>query len=540
MAAGASSLRAQEPATSPASTDRPVAAVEITGLTRFDKETVWETLGVRPGGTLRRDPAALGPLLEQHYHTLGYAAARVQTRYDEAARTVHVLVDEGILTAVDVAGIRAGERERVLEILELSPGKPFNDEEVADALRRLESEAAGAFEAEGEPPYALSREDGTVRLTVQLRHRGARFRIGPGGTGLAALFNRVDGFAPGVSTEALVFVPSSFNPVELYARANYAFAAERVRYAVGAVRRFGGAGPLVLGYERHDFTDTDDVFRASGAERLRGWHIFFTTFQDYYRRRGDEAFAFVRPSPRVQVGVNFRSDVYESQPVVSDGTFLIGGDPPENPPVREGLSRSVLVTARWALAGSLYETWDDERTAFLVRDPYGTPFHRSQVVRAEGTFESADADALGGEFTFRRFTGHARGAARLSLRNWLLGRVTLGLGSDLPPQRRFSLGGQGTLRGRERYEVTGDRMALVTAEWQFEPNGPLPAMIAFYDGGTAWDSGAERPPWRHDVGMGLAWPPGETRFLRVDAAVPLNAVDGSRSVRVTGHVRLPF
>jgi hemolysin activation/secretion protein len=121
-----------------------------------------------------------------------------------------------------------------------------------------------------------------------------------------------------------------------------------------------------------------------------------------------------------------------------------------------------------------------------------------------------------------------------------MGRITFGTGSDLPPQRRFSLGGQGTLRGRERNEVTGDRMALVTAEWQFEPNGPLPAVIAFYDGGTAWDSGADRPPWRHDVGMGLAWPPGETRFVRVDAAIPLNAVQGSRSVRVTGHVRLPF
>ncbi|HET8645828.1 MAG TPA: POTRA domain-containing protein, partial [Vicinamibacteria bacterium] len=408
------------PAAAPAPADRRVAAVEITGLTRFDKETVWQTLGVKPGGVLRRDPASLAPLLEEHYRTLGYAAVRVQTRYDEPTSTLHVSVDEGVLAAVDLSGVRESEKARVLSLLELQPGQPFNDEEVADALRRLESASEGAFEAVGEPPYEVQRDGADVRLTLQLRHRAARIRVGPGGTGLAALFNRVDGFAPGVSLNALVFAPAAFNPVELYAHANYGFAAERVRYAVGGLRRFGAQGPLVLGYEHHDLTDSDDVFRASGVERLRGWHIFFSVFQDYYRRRGHEAYAFLRPSPLVQLGVNFRSDTFESQPVVSDGTFLIGGDPPDNPPVREGRARSLLFTARWALREPLYEGWSDERAAFLVRDPYGTPFHRAQALRAEGTLETADADALGGDLTFRRFTGHVRGAARLSLRHWIM------------------------------------------------------------------------------------------------------------------------
>ena len=541
LTAGAPAARAQEPPAAPPAADHHVTAIEITGVTRFDKETLWATLRVKPGGVLRRDPADLARLIEEHYHTLGWAAARAQTRFDEASGTLHVDVDEGVLTAVEVDGVRGSERERVRGVLKLDPGKPFNDEDVADALRRLESETSGAFATEGEPPYTLERGDGSVRLTLQLRQRTARFRIGPGGTGVAALFNRVDGFAPGLSAEALVFAPSSFNPLELYAQANYAFAAKRARYALGAVRRFGSHGPLVLGYEHHDFTDNDDVYRASGVERLPGWHIFFSMFQDYYRRRGDEAYAFVRPSPHVHLGVSFRSDVYASQPVVSDGTFLIGGDPPPNPAVAEGLSRSLLVTARWAWKEPLFADWRDERASFLVRDPYGTPFQRAQRLRAEATYEAADEGALGGAFTFRRFTGQARGAARLSPRNWLMGRLTLGLGSEgLPPQRRFSLGGQGTLRGRPRDDVEGDRMALASAEWQFEPNRPLPAVIFFYDGGTAWDRGAPRPSWRHDVGLGLAWPPGDTRFLRLDAAVPLNETSGERTVRVTGHVRLPF
>src|SRR5262249_10210318 len=158
------------------------------------------------------------------------------------------------------------------------------------------------------------------------------------------------------------------------------------------LKRFGTRGPVVLGYEHHDFTDNDDVYRASGVEQLHGWHFFFTTFQDYYRRRGDEAWAFVRPSDHVQLGVNFRSDTFESQPIVPDHFLFFRQAPPPNPAVAEGLSRSFLFTARWALKEPLFPDWGAERTSFLVRDPYGTPFVRPQVLRAEGTLEVADAD----------------------------------------------------------------------------------------------------------------------------------------------------
>jgi surface antigen Omp85-like protein/surface antigen-like variable number repeat protein len=544
LGGGAALAQEPSPAPSPAATPLParqVSAIVLNGVTRFDKETVWKTLGVKPGGTLRREPGGLARLLEEHYRTLGYAAVKVEARFDEATGTLRLDVDEGKLKAVEVEGVRGSERERVLSMVDLKPGDAFNDEAVADTLRRLESDTSGAFEAVGDPPYTLQREEDGVRLTLTLHHRAARIGIGPGGVGVAALYNRVDGFAPGVSARALIFTPSAFNPIELYGDANYAFSAERVRYAVGALKRFGTRGPLVLGYEHHDFTDNDHVYRAAGVEQLRGWHFFFTTFQDYYRRRGDEAYAFVRPAGNLHLGVNFRSDTFESQPIVSDHFLFFRQDPPPNPAVADGLSRSFLFTSRWSWKEPLFDDWGAERHSFLVRDPYGTPFQRPQVLRAEGTLEVADAEALGGVFTFKRFTGHVRGAARLSLRHTLLGRVTVGMGSEgLPPQRRFSLGGNGTLRGRDRDDVTGDHMLLTSAEWQIEPNAPWPAVVFFYDGGTAWDAGVPRPSWRHDAGLGLAWPPGDTRFIRVDVALPLNTLGGERTVRVTGFVRVPF
>jgi hypothetical protein len=538
---GASPSPSPEPSPAPSTPTRTVTAIEITGLTRLDKETVWDVMGVKPGGRLRRDPAELGALLEYEYHAQGYAAARAQVRFDEATGTLHVSIDEGTLAAVEVEGVRPSEREPVLALLDLETGKPFNDEEVADALRRLDSASASAYEAQGDPPYTLEPGEGGVRLTLKLRQRTARFIIRPGGTARTALLNRVDGFTPGATTEVLLFVPSALNPVEAYVLADFGFGSEQLRWAAGARRRFGARGRLVLGYEHHDFTDTDDTFRALGVEQLRGWHLFFTTFQDYYVRRGDEAYAFLRPSPRVHLGVNLRRDAYESLPVVSDGSLFTNPDPPPNPAVVEGRARAAVFTARWAWKAPLFEDWRQERDALLVRDAYGTPFRRAQTLRAEATYETSDGEEGRADLSFQRFIASAHGAARLALRHWVLGAVTVGTGSEgLPEQRRFSLGGQGTLRGRESNEVQGERMVLASAEWHIEPNAPLPALILFYDGGTAWDRGLPRATWRHDAGAGLAWPPTESRFVRVDAAWPLNAVTGDRKPRVTGYVRLPF
>jgi len=541
---------AQEPAPSPSPSAppnayraRPVAAIEITGHTRLGTESIYQTLGVKPGGTLRRDPAGLPRLLESHYHTLGYPAARVEVRYDEAAQVLHVDVDEGRVARLDLVGVPAGEQARVASILDVKPGAPFSDEELADGLRRLLDETSGAYESEGDPPYTLERVDGGVRVELHLHRQAAAFRAGPGsirGTGRVPWVSRVDGFTPGASVGVLFFAPSTFNPIDVYAGGNYGFASGRMSYDVGARRTFGARGRLALGYEHHDFSDNNDGFRALGAEYLKGIHIFFSTFTDFYRRRGDEAYAVLRPGPHVLLGANFRSDRYLSLPVVSDGSLFFSVTPPPNPPVDEGLSHSVLFTARWSWKEPLFSNDKDEHAAWLARSSFGSMFTREQVLRVESSYERADADALGGDFTFDRFIARASGAARLSPTLWLFGTATGGTGGDLPRQHRFRMGGTGTLRGREFDSLDGDRMLATTAELLYEPAGRWPALIAFYDGGRAWNADAPKPDWRHDAGLGLAWPPSSSRLVRVDFALPLNTAGEERKVRVTGYVRLPF
>ncbi|HET9313983.1 MAG TPA: BamA/TamA family outer membrane protein, partial [Vicinamibacteria bacterium] len=289
-------------------------------------------------------------------------------------------------------------------------------------------------------------------------------------------------------------------------------------------------------YEFHDLTDSDDALRTSGVERWPGMLIWFEALDGFYERRGHEAYAFARPSPNLHVGVSFRADDFTSLPVTSGDALKW-----PNPPVQEGAMNSLVFTARWSWDGGLYPDWPFERNSYLVRSLQGDLFQRDQGVRAEATFEVADEDGLGGDFTFHRLVAQVRGAHTLSPRQTLFGRVLLGFGGgSLPSQRRFALGGMGTLRGRDtKAFADGDRVALVTAEYAFEPVRIWPAVIGFYDGGRVSADGSGSG-WKNDVGVGLAWPPSGRRLGRIDVGFPLNRDPGEPGARVTGYILLPF
>jgi hypothetical protein len=300
----------------------------------------------------------------------------------------------------------------------------------------------------------------------------------------------------------------------------------------------------VVGAEVHDLTDTDDRFRRHLVEEARGRSYPFSIVEDYHRRKGWEAFAFVRATPRLHLGVNWRADRHESLPVVADDRLFLVFDraPRANPPAGEGEMRSLLLTARFAAAGALYGTDARERRSFLVADPYGEAVDRAQRVRADVSVEWADR-ALGGAFDFTRVIAHVRAARPVGARSVVNARALLGLtGGAPPPQRRFALGGAGTLRGYALKEFAGRHAALVTAEWMFEPGlRRAPALLAFYDGGAAWSPDADGAGWKSDLGVGLEWPAGGSRARRrVDLAFPLQPTEGRDTARVHALLRVPF
>jgi hypothetical protein len=516
-----------------------VRAIEVQGATIYDLKAVQRILHVKPGAPLRRPAPELAEMLEQRYHVLGLPAARVEGRFDAATGTLTFLVDEGRLGSVDVEGLEGDTEARVLKVLDLRPGKPVKERDISGALARLEQVSGGAFVSTTEPPYTIERGPEGAKLTLRLRRRVAGVGLAPGGPATASLYNRVDGLNLGASARLTLFDPVSFDHAEAYAHAAYGFASHKTRYAVGALKPFGPDRQFVVGYEYHDLTDNDDAFRGRTVEDLHGARIYFSLFEDYYRRRGHQAYAFARATSRFQVGAAWRSDDYQSLSAEADN-WILGGKRTPNAPVAEGRMRSILGVARGAWKSDLFGSWWEERESLLLRNPYGTRFDRDQQARVEASLEVASR-GLGGDFSFRRFIGQARAARVFSPRQTLLLRGLVGVGSgEVPPQRRFFMGGLGTLRGYAWKQFAGDRALLATSEYWFYPRSPWPGLVFFYDGGTAWTRREPRPGWKSDVGAGIDWPGGGRGYLRLDVGLPLNREPGDRRAYVTGLLRLPF
>jgi hypothetical protein len=526
-------------ADSPAAPRPVVREIVLEGVSSLSTKEVERAIRLRPGQKLRGSPAGVAGDLEMRYRLKGHLAPRVQATFDEATGRLTLKADEGHIREIDFEGVEGDAEARARDALGLVVGAPLRDKELRAGLNRVEDQSGGAL-VPAEPPYEVDALDDGVRLRVRLARHRVRWRFRPRGPDLSPIVNRVEGVTPGVSAELTLYDASSYRHTTLHARAAYGFESEQARWAVGARRPFGPGGKLVLGYEAHDLTDTDDAFRREHVEAGPGRPRVASVVDDYFRRKGQEAFAFVRPTPRVHLGVSFRADRHENMPTLTeDSVLFFARRLRPNAPAGEGDMRSLLVAGRWSAHGSLYPGERSEQESFFQREPYGGPFTTPQRVRVDLSLEVAGG-GLGGDFDFNRVIAHVRGGRPVAGRHAVRGRVLLGLTTGTPPlQRRFALGGHGTLRGYSVKEFVGEHAVLGTAEWTYTLPGRWPGLIAFYDGGAAWTDGVDGAGWRDDVGVGLEWPGGRG-WLRVDLAYALRPVPGRDRARVHAVLYLPF
>jgi Omp85 superfamily domain len=535
---------AEAPAAStPAETTPPPVLREVVleGVSYFNRDQVLKAIRLQPGGRFRRDPAEVAASLRAHYEGQCFFAVRVAARFDPEAGLLTLTVDEGRMHRLVLDGLEGDEEARLRAVLGIEPGTLLRDKEVRDAMGRLEAATGGAYRIEGGPPWTV--EEGPEGPTLRLRLARRRFRARPllSGPDNSPYRTRVEGRAPGLGVDVTLFGGASANHTSIYLRGAYAFEAEVWRYAAGIRRPFGPDHLVTVGYERHDMTDTDDLFRRRPVAGPRSRPIVFHITDEYFRRRGDEAYLFLRLTPRAHLGVSFRNDTHDSLPVIDDDAILFfTRSPRPNPEVGEGQMRSLLFTARWAQHEALFPKWEYEQDSFLLRTTYGTPFEHAQGARVEGTYEIADEE-LGSDFSFHRFTGQARASRSVGTRHTVTGRLLAGLTRGAPPlQRRFALGGLGTLRGYALKEFAGEQAALASVEWMVATRPRFPALVLFYDGGVAWTEGTSGAGWKSDAGAGLQWSILGRGQVRLDLAVPFQPAPGNDRARFYANLRLPF
>ncbi len=279
-------------ATSPdAATEPPlVRDIVLEGITAYPPRTVYRAIVLRPGGRLRRDPATYAADLERRYQARGYLGARVGAAWDAGRGVLTLRADEGRLRELDVTGVEGGAESQARALLALKTGEVLTEKDVRAGLRRLQDGSGGAFRLAGEPAYTVEALAEGVRLKVAVApvHTGLRVRIQ--GPDLSPLRNRVEGLAPGAGVELTLFDQAALEHARVYARAAYGFKSHDTRFVLGAQRPFAGRR-LVLGYEFHDLTDTDDAFRKYPVELTPGVVRVAAITEDYFRRRG------TRPTP---------------------------------------------------------------------------------------------------------------------------------------------------------------------------------------------------------------------------------------------------
>lgn len=507
-----------------------LVAIEAPGAIAFTAEQIRNILRLKLDAPLFRDPAAIARSLEIRYQDEGYPAARVRGAFDPATGTLTLSVDEGRLLEVTLKGLEGSAAAQAVRTAGLQPGGVLRSADIDVAFERLEEASDGALTPGS---YALEREaEAGVRLrlepVIEPRVKVApRFSLNRA----AGRTNRVDGFTFPIGAEFTIRDRAAYNHTVAYAIPAYGWSSKDWRYVAGVSRPFGPGGPVRLGYEYHDMTDSDDLFRLVSVDEARGASVTTAIGREFFKRQGHEAYAFARLSKQAQLGITFRSDDYASLPVTNNSN-----EP--NPEIDAGLSRSLIGTLRFSSSGALFQRRSTERHSLLQRSLYGLYHDVPRQLRSEATFEWA-ARALGGDFSFRRLLINTRYHAPLGPRHAFEARLLLGVaGGETPRQKRLALGGTGTLRGYAFKAFGGDCMALTTLEYSVKPGRQTPKLSAFYDGGKMWRNALDER-WKSDVGIGLRWPPNSDLFVRVDFARAIFDNEETK-IRILGRLQIPF
>lgn len=309
----------------------------------------------------------------------------------------------------------------------------------------------------------------------------------------ALTYQRVDGVS-------LFIQPSfesrrSFYP-SLFAKIGYGFAGKRWSLWGRFEQPVTAADEVVLTLEAYDRTYFTDQNGISTSENSLACLLSTWDYRDYYIRKGLAGGVELSLPLRIRIGAEYRHDNYESLEARVGKALRINGPGGfrENPAIDDGDLRSVVSDFR-----------------------IGTKLNHLEI-----SHEYAGGPTLGGDFYFHQLRGQARTRLRLGRRQYVDLRLEGGknLDGEMPLQKRFRLGGLGTVRGygfqslvvldpdRQAAEPApygGEIMGLINAEYVFAIARHFESVL-FFDSGTTWESasmGARIEDFKSSLGIGF-------------------------------------
>ncbi|HMD35512.1 MAG TPA: hypothetical protein VKH42_11115, partial [Vicinamibacterales bacterium] len=299
---------------------RPVVRdISIEGARELGRSWVVRGGHVTLGEPLPAGPDHIAQDIERRYHEAGYAFAVVTATFDDDTGTLSLVVDEGVIDAVEFQGIGPRVAHTLADEFALRAGDVFNRSRATQALNAVLRPTRGAIQPVGRRrTFNLIDRDGQRVLIVDLREPAGRFKLIPDLGDREDWFTPVDGFVPSLGFGAAVFDHEDFNHAFVAGHLSFKFASSDVGYAVGFEKPFFVAPKLFVGGEIHDLTASDDQWQLSATEASLASIGPRLNFRDYYRRRGVQVNSGLRVDSRVEVLVSYRNERHEPLPIESD------------------------------------------------------------------------------------------------------------------------------------------------------------------------------------------------------------------------------
>jgi hypothetical protein len=372
-------------------------------------------------------------------------------------------------------------------------------------------------------------------LTIPFRLHRAHTSLTSGTGRREDFYSAVDALAPAIGITTTIFDHRHFNHTFINAAVSYKFGHDAAGYSVGVERPLFRGPRLVLGGEFHDMTASDDLWRISPLEQSLVALGFKNTFRDYYRRRGEQVFSVFEMGGNNALSAIVRWDRHEPLANGTDFSFFRGEDEfRPNPPVVDQHVNAVVLGYSLDTRGMSGAGQADTYERHLRDDLFGFGRRQQPGLAIDWTSEIA-GHGLGGDAEFDRHIFTTRGYLSFTPRQLWSARSILGFSNGtLPLERRFGLGGIGSVHGYAFKEASGDGLALFNTVYRIaltpprRGDEPVVAVHAFYDlGKITGPLGGSRSDWLQGIGVGFS-----VSSVRVDFGFRADDIPNSRQILV--------
>jgi hypothetical protein len=227
--------------------------------------------------------------------------------------------------------------------------------------------------------------------------------------------------------------------------------------------RLGRDGGVRLGARHFDIVDEVEPWQLSDTEVGLASFFLHRDYRDYFNRHGGSVYASVFRGSDIDVTTAYSHQRWATRDTRDPWTLFRDTQTWRvNPQMDEGKFHLVNTTLR-------YDTRDDDRNPwtgwYMVADyEYGT----GRIERYAPASAGVRDQAPGGQTAYDRLFFDIRRYNRVGPEAQLNLRLVLGgwlSGDELPLQRRFSLGGPGSMPGFDFRRLTGNRFDPATVDY---------------------------------------------------------------------------